>query len=175
VGRAPDNDLVIEHHQISALHAFVHHHGGRLFVEDRGSRNGTLVRGVRIAGGQRVEVARGESVELGPVRLCVEPAERATLAGRAGLFSLAGDAEVLAGRDGEVCSILLPDPSVSAVHARLKLVRGRVLVRDERSKHGTKVAGVSAVPGVWVAASHGDSIELGPVDLRVSISAVVGA
>jgi pSer/pThr/pTyr-binding forkhead associated (FHA) protein len=64
---------------------------------------------------------------------------------------------------------------VSAVHARLKLVRGRVLVRDERSKHGTKVAGVSAVPGVWVAASHGDSIELGPVDLRVSISAVVGA
>jgi ABC-type multidrug transport system ATPase subunit len=39
---------------VSSHHALLHQIGGRLFIEDRGSANGTYVRGQRIAPGQKI-------------------------------------------------------------------------------------------------------------------------
>jgi pSer/pThr/pTyr-binding forkhead associated (FHA) protein len=54
IGRTPDNDIVLSHPQVSSHHALLHQIGGQLFVEDRGSANGTYVRGHRIAPGQKI-------------------------------------------------------------------------------------------------------------------------
>lgn len=72
VGRRPECDITIAHPQVSGRHAILHQSGGQLFIEDCGSANGTLVRGKRIAKGQRVAVSAGEKVFIGPMPLRIQ-------------------------------------------------------------------------------------------------------
>jgi ABC-type multidrug transport system ATPase subunit/pSer/pThr/pTyr-binding forkhead associated (FHA) protein len=72
IGRTPDNDIVLNHPQVSSKHAVLHVTGGQLFLEDRGSSNGTYVRGARLQPGQRVPVAAGEKVFIGPMPLLLQ-------------------------------------------------------------------------------------------------------
>ena len=76
IGRTPDNDIQISHAQVSGKHAVLHKVGGQLFLEDRGSANGTYVRGQRIAPGQRVPVHNGEKVFIGPMPLVLQVQDR---------------------------------------------------------------------------------------------------
>lgn len=71
VGRTPQNDIQVEHPQVSSRHASLHQVDGKLFVEDHGSANGTFVRGQRIAVGKRVPVKPGEKIFVGPMPLRV--------------------------------------------------------------------------------------------------------
>jgi ABC-type multidrug transport system ATPase subunit/pSer/pThr/pTyr-binding forkhead associated (FHA) protein len=72
IGRTPDNDIKIPSPQVSSRHAILHSAGGQLFIEDRGSANGTYVRGQRIPPGQRVPVQNGEKVFIGPMPLVLQ-------------------------------------------------------------------------------------------------------
>ncbi len=72
IGRTPDNDIPLPHPQISSKHAVLHTAGGQLALEDKGSSNGTYVRGQRIPPGQRVPVANGEKVFIGPMPLLIQ-------------------------------------------------------------------------------------------------------
>ncbi len=72
IGRTPDNDIIISHAQVSSRHAFLHQIGGNMFIEDRGSGNGTYVRGHRIAPGQKIAVQSGEKIYIGPMPLQIE-------------------------------------------------------------------------------------------------------
>ena len=72
IGRTPDNDIVLTHPQVSSKHALLHNVNGQLFLEDRGSSNGTYVRGQRIPPGQKVPVASGEKVFIGPMPLLLQ-------------------------------------------------------------------------------------------------------
>jgi ABC transport system ATP-binding/permease protein len=74
IGRTPDNDIQIPNPQISSHHSVLHSVGGQLFLEDRGSANGTYVRGQRIPPGQRVPVQNGEKVFVGPMPLLLQVA-----------------------------------------------------------------------------------------------------
>jgi ABC-type multidrug transport system ATPase subunit/pSer/pThr/pTyr-binding forkhead associated (FHA) protein len=76
IGRTPDNDIQISHAQVSSKHALLHKQGNDLFLEDRGSQNGTFVRGERIAPGKRVPVQHGEKVFIGPMPLLLSAEER---------------------------------------------------------------------------------------------------
>ncbi|MBI4955200.1 MAG: ATP-binding cassette domain-containing protein [Myxococcales bacterium] len=69
IGRTPNNDIVVPHAQVSSRHAVVHQIGGQLYVEDRGSANGTYVQGHRIAPGQKVAIRTGEKIYVGPMPL----------------------------------------------------------------------------------------------------------
>lgn len=69
IGRTPDNDLVVSHPQVSSRHAVLIREGSNLFIEDRGSANGTVVRGQRIPPGHRVAVQDGEKIFIGPMPL----------------------------------------------------------------------------------------------------------
>ncbi len=75
IGRTEDNDIRLDHPQVSSHHAFLHRVGGKLFVEDRGSANGTYVRGQRIDSGKRVPVSPGEKVFFGPMPLLLQAGE----------------------------------------------------------------------------------------------------
>ncbi|MBL8743970.1 MAG: ATP-binding cassette domain-containing protein, partial [Myxococcales bacterium] len=72
IGRTPDNDIVIQHPQVSSRHALLHQVGGQLFIEDRGSANGTYVRGHRVAPGQKIAIQSGEKIFIGPMPLQIE-------------------------------------------------------------------------------------------------------
>nr|AQQ74811.1 hypothetical protein [uncultured bacterium] len=75
IGRTPDNQIVIPHAQVSSHHARLHRIGGQLFIEDLGSANGTFVRGQRIAKHQKIPVAPGEKVFIGPMPLLLHADE----------------------------------------------------------------------------------------------------
>jgi DNA-binding response OmpR family regulator len=65
IGRAEDNDLVVDDRWVSRYHAQVRQEEGRYLVEDRGSKNGTLVNGRRIAG--PALLADGDQVQVTPL------------------------------------------------------------------------------------------------------------
>lgn len=67
IGRTPDNDIVIAHAQVSSRHAQVEQANGRVYVTDLGSANGTYINGQRLTAGQRVEVANGQKIYIGPM------------------------------------------------------------------------------------------------------------
>jgi ABC transport system ATP-binding/permease protein len=75
VGRTPDNQIIVNHPQVSSKHAQIVMADGQLFLEDRGSANGTYVRGQRLPPGQRVAVANGEKVFVGPMPLVIHIAD----------------------------------------------------------------------------------------------------
>jgi FHA domain-containing protein len=91
----------------------------------------------------------------------------ATLQGPAGVFSVSAGTEVRAGRDESKCVVLLTDPSVSGVHASLKIENGQLWVRDERSNNGTFVDEVRLAPSTWTPLPSGARLAFGPVAFNV--------
>jgi hypothetical protein len=67
-GRADDCDLRVDHPSVSRRHARVHV-GSPLTIEDLGSHNGTLLRGVAAPAFQRVPLHPGDIVECGDAML----------------------------------------------------------------------------------------------------------
>lgn len=66
VGRDGCNALVIEAKTVSRLHARLFEEGGRWFVEDRGSANGTIVNGQRLPPHIAVRIRHADRVQVGP-------------------------------------------------------------------------------------------------------------
>lgn len=79
VGRQRDCQLRITSRLVSRRHCQLTEEGGWLFVEDRGSSNGTFVNGDRLAG--RTMLKPGDSLDVGPISFEVDyvpgPAEGA--------------------------------------------------------------------------------------------------
>lgn len=76
LGRDPASDLPLRDASVSWSHARIWRDDGALFLEDQGSRHGTLLNGVRTEG--RTPLAEGDDLEVGGTRLRVElhgPAE----------------------------------------------------------------------------------------------------
>ncbi len=65
VGRAPENDLVLDSAAISRQHAYIGPRGDTWLLVDKGSANGTFVNGRRVTGPQ--ELHDGDALTLGDV------------------------------------------------------------------------------------------------------------
>ncbi len=63
VGRAPDNDIVIDNLAVSTLHARVMQHEDHYVVEDQQSLNGTFVNNRRVQ--QRTVLRDGDAISIG--------------------------------------------------------------------------------------------------------------
>ena len=82
---------------------------------------------------------------------------------------VASGAEVRAGRDETKCVVLLNDPSVSSVHATLKIENGKFWIRDERSNNGTFVDETRLAPGTWTPLGTGSQLRFGPVGFSIRL------
>jgi DNA-binding NtrC family response regulator len=72
IGRGAGSDLVIDEPSISRTHLTLHLAPGEIAVADRGSANGSSVRGVRLPAEARVRVGINEAVVAGDVTLVVQ-------------------------------------------------------------------------------------------------------
>ncbi|MBN2359915.1 MAG: FHA domain-containing protein [Deltaproteobacteria bacterium] len=67
IGRLSNSDLPLDDSSVSRLHARLFYRDGCYFIEDLGSRAGTLVNGQPISG-HRV-LGHGDEIQIGSVRL----------------------------------------------------------------------------------------------------------
>lgn len=72
LGRSDSADIQVHDPLMSRVHAILHI-GANLAVSDQGSSNGTLVRGERIPGHERVPISVGDTIEIGSTVVIVQP------------------------------------------------------------------------------------------------------
>jgi DNA-binding NtrC family response regulator len=70
IGKAPDNDVVIDHPTVSRNHLIIRRQGDRFLVEDLGSTNGTFLDGAQV---REAYLRPGVLLEVGDVRLRFSP------------------------------------------------------------------------------------------------------
>jgi uncharacterized membrane protein YdfJ with MMPL/SSD domain/pSer/pThr/pTyr-binding forkhead associated (FHA) protein len=180
IGRTVDGDGQLGGDaELSREHARLSESGGRLLIEDLGSRNGTFVNGKQISG--PTELSDGDAVNMGATTFTVKrapelevTAER-RVAGRPRIEVLAGVAMgtefelgpdgLLIGREAEGEGRLQGDKELSRRHARIYEEGGRVFVEDLGSTNGTFVNS-RRIDGP-TALGPGDSIEVGTTTLTV--------
>lgn len=70
IGRSPSNTIVIPDTYASAQHALVTRREGQWWLEDRNSRNGTLLNGMRVS--DPIVVSAGDVIGVGRTELKLE-------------------------------------------------------------------------------------------------------
>jgi serine phosphatase RsbU (regulator of sigma subunit)/pSer/pThr/pTyr-binding forkhead associated (FHA) protein len=73
IGRLPDSEIFVDEQVISRRHAEVYRSDSTYYVQDAGSRNGTLLNGERIS--QPAELTPGDVIGVGNSRIVFEPSE----------------------------------------------------------------------------------------------------
>jgi ABC-type multidrug transport system ATPase subunit/ABC-type multidrug transport system permease subunit len=165
IGRAPDNDIMLDYPTVSAHHARIVMSNGQAFLEDIGSTNGTALTqpGKRIS---RAPIGPSDVVFFGSLRM---PGAR-LLEGKLNLGQKAHDAvkftaeTMVFGRHPE-CDKVLSNPSVSSHHARLTRQAGGYLLEDLGSTNGTYVNSQRVERPTPVKA--GDVIGLGTYTFKI--------
>jgi pSer/pThr/pTyr-binding forkhead associated (FHA) protein len=66
IGRGPENDLPLASPKVSREHAQLRVDGGRWFLYDRGSFNGTFLNGVRVQPGSPLPLRHADRIAIGP-------------------------------------------------------------------------------------------------------------
>lgn len=153
VGSHPGHDVVLPFSGVSRDHAVLTASAGGLIVEDRGSKNGTLLNGDRVA---RARAVAGDELTLGSVSLVVEAVDAAD-AKLALVFGDAGDEPVPEAGEIRETDLLESRPVVSAA-AHLRWIEAFV---TERASPGNPLA--AALEGLR---SRVGSAALGAVVLR---------
>lgn len=158
IGRDAENDIVVEHPQVSRRHAEIRVSPFGREIADLGSTNGLTV------GGRRVQthlLHDGDVVVLGPgveltylTPLIARPATIHDLDFR-------GRTTLTLGRASEN-DVVLSQPSVSRQHARIsRAADGHVSVEDLGSSNGTFVNGSRLKPETAVRVDPDDVIVIG--------------
>lgn len=144
IGRDPDSDLVIESASASRRHAAIVSEGGRHYVSDLGSGNGTLLNGEVLRNASRW-LNSGDSIEIGHEQLRY-------ISGEQTMFGAAPEREPRAARvvnlEGSTLrmgrdpgnDLVLDDPNVSRFHAEVRRTAdGGAELRDLGSRNGTRL------------------------------------
>ena len=176
LGRAPDNDIVLQSRFVSGRHARIEPVGHGHRIVDVGSRNGLLFAGRRIT---ERELADGDVLRIGDpatgnfVSLTYHNpalAKTPALHEAPSRFPLdPNDPEITIGRVG--CDIILDNPQVSRFHAQIDRVPGgTVVLRDMGSTNGTFVNGQRVTAPVVL--KPGDVIQIGAFKLVYNITSL---
>jgi pSer/pThr/pTyr-binding forkhead associated (FHA) protein len=73
LGRDPDNTIILNDMSASGRHARLVQENGIWWLEDLGSRNGTMLNDLKLA--KSTPLAEGDIIGIGALRLRLEPAE----------------------------------------------------------------------------------------------------
>lgn len=167
VGRAPDNDIVINHPAVSGHHLRLGVSASGVTVTDLNSTNGTQLNGQRIAPDAPQSIQAGDTMRIGDltgnwISLTMQGDEGAAVRTLSlGKLDLSDMTNVVIGRDPN-SYLPLNHPTVSFRHATIYKQNGGLMIRDLGSTNGTFVNGkrISQVP-----LASGDEVQLGPFKL----------
>ncbi len=70
IGRAPSSTIVLDNGYVSTEHALITRRGDQWLLEDVGSRNGTLLNGVKL--GETAVISVGDVIAIGETQFKVE-------------------------------------------------------------------------------------------------------
>ncbi len=169
IGRAPDNDIVLDNRYVSRFHAEIERRGADFYIVPSPEAGNPLV-----LDGEPVmeptELTHGAKMRVGgfdPVVMIslvyLSPAEEVR-AERERVIRFDESKVMSLGRhpDNE---IVLDAPTVSRFHAQIERIGKRYRVRDLDSSNGTFVDGQRIRDEIWV--SPGSAIHIGPYRLVV--------
>lgn len=88
IGRSSSSGLKLSHPSVSREHAIIERQGGRFFVHDAGSHNGTYVNGRQISG--RIEIYGGDEIAMGKAVLVLRYGDSTGSGTRAGTSTHSG-------------------------------------------------------------------------------------
>ncbi len=74
IGKAPDNDVVVDHPTVSRNHLVVRRQGDQFLVQDLGSTNGTFIDGAQV---REAYLRAGALLEVGDVQMRFQPQVKA--------------------------------------------------------------------------------------------------
>ena len=144
IGYAAGNDLVINAPQVSSFHARIFVEGGKTYITDLRSTNGTFLNGVKLT--KPMPISVGDLVGLGSYslsygeslhkRLVKAPSRTLAIDTNAIDWQSATGARLRLGR-AEDNEIVIPAPQVSGYHAELRPKGEGWLLRDLDSLNGT--------------------------------------
>ena len=170
VGRSHQADIVLQSDNVSRRHARLFTQDGRCFVEDLKAANGIWLNGKRVY--NVTELPKSAQLRIGDFFLHLEGASHSRtmsavawgrltpLQHHIGAQTELTQGTVLVGR-GKDCGIVLPDVSVSRIHAKFaRQPDGRVTLEDLRSSNGTFVNDRKVD---LVDLQHGDRVRFGTV------------
>lgn len=194
LGRATENEIVVDDPKVSRTHAMLEWNGTGFVLRDLGSINGTFVNGQRLTETVRLlrdgdeimlsqqklyfEIVRAAPSEP-PVRMSFQPDEQQLAARGPHLLVSAGPDEgqdfplwgerITIGRASREATweIRLSDRSVSRPHARLEQRAGGFYLLDLESANGTLLNGVTLVDAAPL--KDGDVIGVGATRLVFGI------
>ncbi len=138
IGRGDDNNLVLDHREISRHHLRIRHHDDAFQIVDLESSNGTRLDGISLVSQVPSPLRPGQMIETGDFTLVLEKSdEESTHISREMLpyliryrfgtgtwqtFPL-DTGEKVFGRDPD-CDFYLNDTEISREHARVRIVDG---------------------------------------------------
>ena len=176
IGRSRQCDIVLTSENVSRRHARIRSTPTSLVLEDLQSANGVFVNGKRVH--DPAELSDQDTIRLGDFHLHVRGGKRST-ADKHVYVRLVGmnltvtdhifeitSSTTLVGR-GKDCGLVLVDPSISRVHARL-VVRpdGAVIAEDMGSANGVVVNGQRIK--AWQVVG-GDRLKVGNLEFLVEL------
>ena len=168
IGSASNCDIVINSDYVSALHVeLTLLDDGRIFIEDKSSRNGTVVGKKKLEPGKELLVQRGERVMLGDAKL---PWAQVPV-----LEKLSGYKLVKNIGSNYRNDIVVSGRAVSRFHASLRVKGSKCFIHDNNSKNGTFVNGERISPDTDVRIKRGDNVVCGTEDITDQIKAYIPA
>lgn len=166
IGSAPSNDFIIHNPHVSSRHAVVTVlDNGDIYIEDKGSTNGTFIgpNKTRLQPGQETKIQRGDLVLFANEPLNWSRIPKPT--------DNSNYKKVLNVGSNYRNDMVISDNSVSRYHASLKVdPKKRVFIRDNGSTNGTTVNGQKILPNQEVRIKKGDKVVLGDQDLTRQIA-----
>lgn len=167
IGRAPDNDIVINHPAVSGHHLSLSVAPTGITVTDLNSTNGTQLNGQKIPPNTPVPMHIGDVIRIGDLTgnwvslVWQDEAGEAIRTLSLGKLDLTAATDILIGRDPQAY-LPLNHPTVSFRHAVISRQDKQVIIRDLGSTNGTFVNGKRVSQAVL---SSGDVIQIGPFKL----------
>src|SRR4030042_5255367 len=166
IGRADDNNLILNHPALSRHHALLEWVGEALHIIDLGSTNGTQVGGVKIEPDVPYGLKDDDVVQIGifTLKLRLHHAVSDRGVPKTQKLALHGQASLTIGRDPG-SDVVLSHPIVSRKHALITQTGtdGEYNIEDLGSTNGTFVNGKRVVEPQRL--HRGDSIYIGPIKL----------
>lgn len=164
IGSSQSCDIVLNSQYVSSLHAeMTILDDGKIILEDKNSKNGTVVGNKKIEPGEEVTIQRGDRVNFADEALVwarVPAAEK-----------LSAYKEVYNIGSSYRNEIIVNSQTVSRYHASLRIGNdGKAYIRDNGSRNGTMVNGIKIAPNKDVRIKKGDNIVCGTEDITEQIT-----